>query len=240
MSYIGTTKIGKIFLGATEIGKIYLGTNLVFQKGGNLPYTPVDYIETDGVAYINTGINGNDPRSCEIKYMTSNGQYFHCPLGVGDGNENTNLYCPLYISGSGYPGFGHRYFYSNSSAQITANSPFIAKCAMKVSSQSFAVKRAGDADFITLSKTQSGNLQTGKTMFLFAAHKPSTDGPYNNSPSGSRLYYCKIYSTNTYTNLVFDGIPCVYNGEYGLWDRVSDTFFGNAAGSGAFTGPQIS
>ena len=32
MSYIGTTKIGKMFLGDTEIAKAYLGTELVFQN----------------------------------------------------------------------------------------------------------------------------------------------------------------------------------------------------------------
>lgn len=204
-----------------------------------LPYTPVEYIETDGTAYIDTGINGNDPRSCELKYMvkTLQGQ---CVLGVGSGSENTNLYYLVYVNSSGYPGFGHRYFYTNSSATVSADSPFDAKCAMKNGSQSMGVKRSGDSSFQTLSKTQSNTITTGKTMYLFAAHNPSDDGPWQACPSGSRIYYCKIYSTNSYSTLVFDGIPCVYNGEYGLWDRVTDTFFGNAAGSGAFSGPQIS
>ena len=33
MSYIGTTKIGGMYLGSTGIAKAYLGTDLVFQKG---------------------------------------------------------------------------------------------------------------------------------------------------------------------------------------------------------------
>lgn len=40
MSYIGTTKIGKMFLGEVEIGKAYLGNDLVFQKGGTPTPTP--------------------------------------------------------------------------------------------------------------------------------------------------------------------------------------------------------
>lgn len=40
MSYIGTTKIGKMFLGDVEIAKAFLGTDLVFQKGGVVPPTP--------------------------------------------------------------------------------------------------------------------------------------------------------------------------------------------------------
>ena len=63
MSYIGTTEIGKMFLGDVEIGKAYLGNDLVFGGESSLPYTIVEYIQTDGTAYINTGIKGNAPMS---------------------------------------------------------------------------------------------------------------------------------------------------------------------------------
>ena len=50
-----------------------------------------------------------------------------------------------------------------------------------------------------------------------------------------RIYNCQIYDDGT---LVRDYIPYRYNGEVGLWDRVSNTFYGNS-GSGAFTaGPE--
>jgi len=209
-----------------------------------LPYTPVEYIETDGNAYIDTGIKGNDPRSCELKFMAGTvGSASQCILGTGGNSENASLYMLSFISSSGYYGFAHNYFYSNSASGsgygITANSSFEAKCAMKKSSQVAQLKREGDSSFTSYSKTQSSTLTTGKSMYLFACNNADTS-VVSKCSSGSRLYYCKIYSTNNYTNLVFDGIPCVYNGEYGLWDRVTDTFFGNAAGSGAFSGPQIS
>ena len=60
MSYLGTTKIGKMYLGNTEIGKAYLGTALVFQKGGSpTPPTPsaIPYVRGGvGGSYIDTGI----------------------------------------------------------------------------------------------------------------------------------------------------------------------------------------
>ena len=238
MSYLGTTKIGKMFLGTVEIAKAYLGTTLVFQSGGNLPYTQVAYIETDGDAYIDTGINGNDPRSVELKYMPVTTS-MQCIIGVGNGNENTDLYYPVALNNSGKGMIGHRYFYA-SDFVVTVNVPIEAKCSMKRNSQVLQVKNTGDLNYTTLSKTQSSDLQTGKTMFLFAAHNPTDDGTFNECPSGSRLYYCKIYSTDSYTNLVFDGVPCLYNGEYGMWDRVSDSFFGNANSTGAFSGPSNS
>ena len=45
-----------------------------------------------------------------------------------------------------------------------------------------------------------------------------------------RIYNCQIYDNGT---LVRDYIPYRYNGEVGLWDRVSNTFFGNS-GTGVF------
>lgn len=241
MSYLGTTKIGKMFLGSVEIAKAYLGTALVFQKGGNIPYTPVAYIETDGDAYIDSGIKGNDPRSCELKFMAGSvGTTSQCVLGCETTGENTSLYVLVYISSTGNAGFGHRYFYTDASLAITGGVFFEAKTKMKNGSQQISIKRDGDSSFTSLSKTQSATITTGANMFIFAGHNPSTDAAVHKCHNGSRLYYCKIYSDNSYTTLVFDGIPCYYNGAYGLWDRVSNSFFGAVPGSGTFTGPSIS
>ena len=223
---------------------MYLGDTLVLEQGGTpLPYTPVEYIEADGSAYINTGIKGNDPRSCHLKFsLGSVGTSSRCIIGTGSATENTSLYVLGYVNTSGYFGFGHNYFYANSASSdylITAGSPFEAKVAMKNGAQSAQLKQAGASSFVTYSKTQSATLTTNKSMYLFAANNGDST-TFGLCPSGSKLYFCKIYSDNSYTTLVFDGIPCVYNGEYGLWDKVSNTFFGNAAASGAFTGPSIS
>jgi hypothetical protein len=48
-----------------------------------LPYTPVEYIETDGTAYINTGIKGDVPFSSELIFSpvtptASSGYAFIC------------------------------------------------------------------------------------------------------------------------------------------------------------------
>lgn len=203
-----------------------------------LPYTPVEYIETDGSAYINTGVNGNDPRSCEIKFLvgavSGAGQ---CILGTETGAENTSLYAMAYIGGSGNLGIGHRYYYNNPDFPVTAQTVFELKCAMKNASQVLQRKLSGESSFTSYSKTQSSTITTSRPMYLFAGNNANTSIVHPCS-SGSRVYYCKIYTNFSYSTLAFDGIPCYYNGAYGLWDRVSDSFFGNA-GSGAFTGPSI-
>ena len=60
MSYLGNTKIGKMFLGNTEIAKAYLGTDLVFQKGGGSSAIPYIRGGGSGGSYIDTGITADD------------------------------------------------------------------------------------------------------------------------------------------------------------------------------------
>ena len=241
----GNTTIGGMSFGSTKIGGAKYGNTLVFDGGGSepaLPYAPVEYIKTDGAAYIDTGIKGNDPRSCWFKFsMGSVGSSPRCILGTGSGTENSSLYILGYVNTGGYFGFCHTYFYANSASSVyllTAGSPFEAKVAMKKSSQVAQLKREGDTSFSSYSKTQSATLTTNKSMYLFAANNADTT-TFGLCPSGSRLYFCKIYSDNSFTTLVFDGIPCVYNGDYGIWDKVSDSFFGAVSDSGTFTGPTI-
>lgn len=243
MIKLGSNSIGKIYLGSNSIGKAYLGSNLVFQKGGGpspiLPYTPVEYIQTDGAAYINTGIVGVDPRSAEIKCVAK--QKGDRILASSSGSENAANYVLLFISSSATAGLAHYYFYSSGfpSVQdaITNGTPFVARVAMKKRSQSMSVKKEGESSYTTYSRTDNNTISSTRTLYLFGSN---TGGTPLVAASGTRVYYCKIYSDDTFGGLVFDGVPCYYNGQYGLWDKVSGTFKGNAAASGAFSGPSNS
>ena len=216
--------------------------------GSPTPPTPaeptfVDYIETDGVAFINTGILGNDPRSAEIKFLPTLKAY-QVILGTTNGTDgNAKTYVLFGIGSAGTIVFSHYYNYSSGAPSIENSinnvTPFVAKVAFRRSSQVLQVKQEGESSFTSFSKTNSNTISTGNPMYLFANYSESLQGANEKCNSGSRIYYCKIYSDNTYTTLVRDFAPCVYQGEYGMWDNVSDTFFGNAAGSGAFTGPSI-
>lgn len=242
MIKFGSNNIGKIYFGSNSIGKAYYGSDLVFQKGSSPtppPYTTVDYIETDGVAYIDTGILGNDSRSCEIKYMQPT-MIYGCILGAY-GSASHSYFVLAATTDTGYLAFEHYYSYGGSdgtqsvATSIQNQTPFIVKNAMRKGSQIIELKQEGDSSFTSVSKTNNNAISTGYSMSLFARNTYGTIS--ETCPSGSRLYYCKIYSDATYTTLVRDYVPCLYNGEYGMWDKVSNAFFGNAAASGAFSGP---
>lgn len=205
-----------------------------------LPYTPVDYIETDGVAYINTGIKGNAPMSAKVSITpvapaSGNIYIFGCRKDSG----NTRF---VFLTLNADKNAGYGYASSNVvNALSIADSfnnqtPVIIQTSLKAGSQRFYAKQAGESSYASMTSSTAGTITTDTNIWLFRYNYTGTPG---NGQSGIKCQWCKIYSDDTFTNLVWDAVPCYYNGEYGMWDNVSNSFFGNAAGSGAFTGPQI-
>lgn len=202
-----------------------------------LPYTLLTYIQTDGTAYINTGIKANVPISAELKTTMvrpsgSTNLYF---LGAR-GSTTSNRIAPLVINSSQLAG---AYYYNSllttkSVSDSLANyTPFETRFSARYGSVVVQTKEAGDSDFTEKTGVNNNTVTSNIDMTLFAFN---ANGTISAPRSGERLYYCKIYGDDTFTTLVFDGVPCYYNGQFGLWDFVSDSFFGNAAGSGAFIG----
>jgi len=205
-----------------------------------LPYTQVEYIETDGTAYIDTGIKGNAPMSAKISVTpatieSGNKYVFGCRKDTG----NTRFIF-LTLNADKYAGFGYAAANSVNALSI-ANSfnnstPVIVQTSLKAGSQKIYAKQAGESSYSSNSGSNSGTITTGINIHFFGYNYVGT---HSSNLAGLKVQWCKIYDDDTFTNLIFDAVPCYYNGEYGMWDKVSDTFFGNAAGSGAFTGPSI-
>lgn len=223
---------------------VYLGDVLIVRSGSPLPYTPVSYIETDGTAYIDTGIKGNAPKSSEMKLTPLSEGAFTTHLGARDGNNRFLLVCQWGNAG-GYAydnniafGYGAGANPGLSMADTLNNhTPIVVRTKMATGSQYFGIKQDGESSYTDTTATQAGTITTALNIYIFASNQDGSVAQH--ASNGVKVYYCKIFSDTNFTTPVFDGVPCVYNGEYGLWDKVSDTFFGNAAGSGAFTGPQI-
>ena len=126
----------------------------------------------------------------------------------------------------------------NCSASATNKTLMLVHCDIANGNQNFGVKQAGESSFTT--KHQSASAGITSNNYTIAVFAMNSYGTINVSENGTRIQSVKIWSSPDYaTGLIFNGVACEYNGEYGLWDKVSNTFFGNAAGSGAFSGPQI-
>lgn len=213
-----------------------------------LPYTPVEYIETDGVAYIDTGITGVPSKSAEIKVLPVAGssQTFLGSRGSSTDGE-AKKFIPFrmlkYASDDSYRiGFGYYYNANGTSYPSVTNSvangtPFVGRGSYKSGEQIVSVKEQGESEFTSMSKSYTKSISSSLKLFLLALNDNGTVAEI--AVSGTRLYYCKIWSDATYSTLVFNGEPCYYEGEYGIWDKVSNSFKGNANSTGAFTGPSI-
>ena len=205
-------------------------------SGGGTPLIPipVDYIETDGSAYIDTGVTSTFPLSCDFEAL-----FVGAGTMLGSRVANSGARSQLAITYNKRLDFGAGTAYYNGvdiSASIdNATEVFVKAAIIRASQQSYvSAKQSGESSYTAKYASDfpaaSG---TSLPLFLFANNHGGVAA--NIQPSGTRLYYCKIYMDATLTTPVFDGSPCLYGDKYGLWDSVSDSFFGAVSGSGVFT-----
>ena len=75
MLKLGTQDISALYLGETKIKRAYLGETPVFEgsKPSRLPegYTEVEYIESSGTQYINTGVKPSTSLTFSIDFYIS-------------------------------------------------------------------------------------------------------------------------------------------------------------------------
>ena len=212
---------------------------------GGCPYTPVDYIQTDGVAYIDIGIKGNAPMYSEMKLTPVTAATFATILGSRSGNNRFMLAAQWGSTGYSYDNYIASGYAGGASqgvpmiASLNNRTPLIIRSELISGKQRIGIKQAGESSFTySVAGANNSTVSTNLNMFLFAGN---VDGSASQkAPSGTRVHFCWIFTTdNTFITLLFGGIACLYNGAYGLWDLVTDSFFGNAAGSGSFIGPSI-
>ena len=222
MSYLGTTKIGKMFLGSTEIGKAFLGTNLVFQKGGRV----VQYIRggADG-SYIDTGITPDNTTRVVIwarnwNPSTANNMLF----GYMDSGSNSNGFSLATWAAASTGRIGV-YFGDYTNPYTIVNDAFQYLGGYHKYELDGKVFKIDDTTIVTSGSTAT--ISTNGTIHLFGRN---TGGTHSDAASPIDIHACKIYKNNV---LVRDYTP-VNSPSVGLYDAVSDTVFTNA-GTGSFT-----
>lgn len=223
MSYIGTTKIGKMFLGDVGIAKAYLGNDLVFQNGGGptpLPYdAEVEYLQSSGTQYIDTGINADSDISVEVQ-IANHGTTWdatHCAFGA---ITSSSPYVRHYVAlGSGTDGWLLCFNTTTNHRSNTKPADDVTTL-IKVDAvaKRFYVNGANKASLST------ATFDVGQNFLLFARGGVL-------AYSSVRIYYAKLWDG---ANLVRDFIPVRVGTTGYMYDRVSGELFGNE-GSGTFT-----
>lgn len=177
-------------------------------------YTEVQYIQSSGTQWIDTGVKPDQTYVLEIQYQTS--QTSGGGIAVSDTNWQSNgfgIWCNAVVFGN------------QTSQDVTLNGSNIITA--KLSQAGLLV----DGKTVWTPTTTMFNV--AQNMVLMALNR---GGSISEKLTG-KLYYAKITGNGS---LIRNFIPCINpDGETGLYDLVNNRFYANA-GTGVFTaGPEV-
>lgn len=188
-------------------------------------YKRLEYIQSSGTQYINTGITINATTYkryrflFDIGYPSIGGSYW-----LVNGNSGSNVTYYFGLSNAG------KIVYGNGTADVFGSVTATTGRYLIDFNPAGGSYKFGDLQHLT---GLTFNAPRGsQNFYLFAYNKGNGQDMHT-----ERLYSAKIYDTGT---IVRDFIPCQKpDGTIGLWDDVNSVFYGNA-GTGTFTaGPVI-
>lgn len=182
-------------------------------------YQKIDYIETSGTQYLDTGITPNQNTVIEMTFETdsmSNNDSFIFGSGYGGGNRAFELY-PW--SGMFEVNYGASTPYTTSALPNTLYS-------VKLGMGLFYINNILSYTF------PEQTFETPYTLTLAALHRSSV----YISPNHIKIYKFKSYDDGTLTRNM---IPCyrLSDNKKGMYDAVTETFFENAGTGDFIQGP---
>lgn len=213
--------VTKTFFGNSGTGSF--GAGVVPRK---LPegYTQVEYIESNGTQYINTGFKPNQDTRVVIDMQggASTAQSF-VGMFVGAGNSSGSTYF-MFGKESGSTWRNGAYYHTQAySGNTNTQAAYLKRRTVDFNGN--VVGFGAGEEIHTFDKT---TFSIDTPIAIFAVLKGSTIPYYGKI----LLYSCQIYDNGT---LVRDFVPCKNSGGvYGLYDITNDVFYQNA-GSGTFT-----
>ena len=226
------TNVDKItidFLGSNDvvdiddapIKSLAKDTEWIFQAVGGveesqLPsgYTQLEYIESSGTQYIDTGLKPTQDYSITIKCQ-STGIDSNTYAGCDTNWQNTGFFVGVDVFEFGNAGIARIQNYGENPIVLTLD------------------KTGGYKDGVkTWNNASTATFQTVSNLTLFALNRNGTMREYLTG----KIYYCTISDNGT---LVRNFIPCKNpDGVIGMYDTIGKQFYSNA-GTGNFTAPNF-
>lgn len=190
-------------------------------------YTEVEYIQSSGTQYVDTGVSV--PEGCRIK----------CKMAFTSLSSTLSIVFGSHDAASPY----YRNFLAATSSTWELGAYGTADFGSPITNTVYEIDantKSGEigcsvnGNAYTIDQSIAPSTQrSALSVYLFALHY--ADGLF---PAKMKAWWYKMYVGNS---LVRDFIPCKSpSGAVGLYDTVNGTFYGNS-GTGAFTaGPEIS
>lgn len=176
-------------------------------------YTELEYIESSGTQYIDTGFKPNQDTKIEVKFQTEQAQQGGiCVAATAWVNNGFGIFVDTSL-------------YGNSNLGVVNHGPEPITCVLDKNTL-----YQGES---VIGQFNASEFQVSYNLFILAWNQ-------SNSPvefTVGKLYSCKIHDNDV---LIRDFIPCKNPlGSIGLYDLENDLFYGNS-GTGKFiAGPEI-
>lgn len=202
----------------------------IIENGQLLWANPNIYLQSTGTEYINTGVSPSSNIEFDVKFLTNNSfgsTDYGCIFGGRKNSGDNDLQVTTFSPSSSQNGtfrFGVNTKDSSQRAGITLNKAMVVHFHnLNYSSETVNYK------------VSSYNFSRPKNIFLFGLNN---NGSMTQAGAGCRIYFAKFTKGTTKYHFVPVSQGLVI-GSYtvpsnGMWDIVSQQFYGNA-GSGSFT-----
>ena len=192
--------------------------------GKSLPYdAEIEYLESTGTQWIDTGVEGGNASSVEIKISNQTTSTVACfGSRVLSGKSTSRAFCMYLLEPTGLTYFGY-------GTEIYSSGGFITGGVMKLN------KNVAMVNGKTVKTFSVSSFNSPSTFLMFASY--TNNGTYiDNRMFAGKFYYCKIFNNDI---LVRDYIP-VRIGQVGyMYDKVSKQLFGNQGTGNFILGPDV-
>lgn len=184
-------------------------------------YTPLEYIESNGSQYVDTGFAPGYMSGYRIDFQLTTASSSDLTLM---GSLNPNI---CFLGGNGQFEYAYKSG-TGASGSFGANDTKRHVWSLNFRNDQKAILDQTSKVLAAMSENNA------KTAYIFASHY---DNPVVYGQISARVFRVEISNG---ADLVRDFIPCTNpSGEVGLWDNVNGVFYGNA-GTGAFVaGPVV-
>lgn len=196
--------------------KVYVGAENFTKRDLPSGYTQVEYIESSGTQYIDTGFTPNQDTRVVMDVQ----------LTTYTSSTNQWLFCGRTATKNSAVGFFH---YQNLFGACYGSEQSMSISSMDALTRLLIDSNKNNLVFNEVAYSFSEQTFTsGGNLVLLARNSNGTVDMF----ASARLYSCKVYDSG---NLIRDYVPCINSdGTVGLYDMVNGLFYGNA-GTGAFT-----
>ena len=195
------------------------GTDLTCDPNGDVPDAFIDYVESFGNSYIDTGVIGRSGTAAKMEMAWIGTSSDQALLDSRDGT-NKRFYLVHRNTGDkwlwGYGSYG-------TFGTFTPGDRCYIDASFAVGAQTITVRDGGAGGGVlgSYEATSDTNIDTGRSMYLFCCNQ--SGGTLAKQYWGkARVYWLQIFQDGV---MVRDFKPCLKYGEAALYDDVSKTIF---------------